>query len=471
MDARSPLSLNLWRSTADLVGIRTAHREYPLHDTGGRPRAAPGAAGTEGNDMSEQLRNLTSVELDRLNVLSTISQMLNASYDVDEVLQKVLDVVINTLGAQRGFVVLDRGDDEPDVAVARNLDKADIQADDFLYSRTLVRRVLETGDPIISRDVSADLDLSSNRSLTLIGTRSILCVPMSTRSNRIGVIYLDNQISSGVFVQSDLDLLRIIADLASAAIERARYFSHLMQSEKLSALGTLVAGITHELNSPLTVIMGFAGVLKTRLEKTSDDYDMVDRMHSEAVRCRNLVRQMLSLSRSGTEAPRKRTDLGQLVNACARLLRTDFRDANADLVVDVADGLPEVEINTDQWTQVCLNLLTNALHAVSDKPEDQRGRATVRLVGSREKLRLIIADNGSGIDRKILRRIFDPFFTTKPAGQGTGLGLSITHGIVTDHGGTISAANDPNGGAIFVIELPVAAPPAPPATPSVSAEP
>lgn len=421
--------------------------------------------------MSEQLRNLTSVELDRLNVLSTISQMLNASYDVDEVLQKVLDVVINTLGAQRGFVVLDRGDDEPDVAVARNLDKADIQADDFLYSRTLVRRVLETGDPILSRDVSADLDLSSNRSLTLIGTRSILCVPMSTRSNRIGVIYLDNQISSGVFVQSDLDLLRIIADLASAAIERARYFSHLMQSEKLSALGTLVAGITHELNSPLTVIMGFASVLKTRLEKTSDDYDMVDRMHSEAVRCRNLVRQMLSLSRSGTEAPRKRTDLGQLVNACARLLRTDFRDANADLVVDVADGLPEVEINTDQWTQVCLNLLTNALHAVSDKPEDQRGRATVRLVGSREKLRLIIADNGSGIDRKILRRIFDPFFTTKPAGQGTGLGLSITHGIVTDHGGTISAANDPNGGAIFVIELPVAAAPAPPATPSVSAEP
>ena len=93
------------------------------------------------------------------------------------------------------------------------------------------------------------------------------------------------------------------------------------------------------------------------------------------------------------------------------------------------------------------------------------------LVGSREKLRLIIADNGSGIDRKILRRIFDPFFTTKPAGQGTGLGLSITHGIVTDHGGTISAANDPNGGAIFVIELPVATAPAPPATPSVSVEP
>ena len=256
-------------------------------------------------------------------------------------------------------------------------------------------------------------------------------------------------------MQSDLDLLRIIADLASAAIERARYFSHLMQSEKLSALGTLVAGITHELNSPLTVIMGFASVLKTRLDPQSDEWDMVERMHGESVRCRNLVRQMLSFSRADEEAPRKRTDLGALVGACARLLRTDFRDAGADLVVDVAERLPEVELNTDQWTQVLLNLLTNALQAVSEQREERRGRVTVRLVGSSERLRIVIGDNGPGIARNHLRRIFDPFFTTKPAGQGTGLGLSITHGIVTDHGGTITAANDPNGGAIFVIELPV----------------
>lgn len=405
--------------------------------------------------MTEQLRNLTSVELDRFKVLSNISEMLNASYDVDEVLQKVMDVVINTLGAQRGFVMLARSDDEPEVAVARNIDQADIQADAFSYSQTLVRQVLLTGEPVLSRDVTADEELATNRSLTLLGTRSILCVPMATRAQRIGVIYLDSQTSGGVFVQSDLDLLKIIADLSAAAIERARYFSHLMQSEKLGALGTLVAGITHELNSPLTVIMGFASVLKTRLEASSDEHDMVERMHGEAVRCRNLVRQMLSFSRADTNAPRKPTDLGQLVTACARLLRTDFRDANADLVVDVADGLREVELNTDQWTQVMLNLLTNALHAVAEKGADKRGRVSVRLVGSSERLRLVISDNGPGIDRKNLRRIFDPFFTTKPSGQGTGLGLSITHGIVTDHGGAISATNDPNGGAIFVIELPV----------------
>ena len=405
--------------------------------------------------MSEQLRNLTSVEIDRLKLLSTISEMLNASYDVDEVLQKVMDVVIDTLGAQRGFVMLARGDDEPEVAVARNLEHADIHADAFSYSQTLVRQVLSSGEPVLSRDVTCDEDLSTNRSLTLIGTRSILCVPMATRAQRLGVIYLDSQLSSGLFVQSDLALLKIIADMAAAAIERAHYFSHLTQSEKLGALGTLVAGITHELNSPLTVIMGFTSVLKARLDSASDEWDMVDRMHSEAVRCRNLVRQMLSFSRADENAPRKPTDLGLLVSACARLLRTDFRDANADLVVEVAEGLPEVELNTDQWTQVMLNLLTNALHAVSEKSGEKRGRVCVRLVGSSERLRLVLSDNGPGIDRKNLRRIFDPFFTTKPSGQGTGLGLSITHGIVTDHGGTISATNDPSGGAIFVLELPV----------------
>jgi signal transduction histidine kinase len=408
--------------------------------------------------MTEQLRfNLTSGELDRLKVLATISQMLNTSYDVDEVLQHVMDVVINTLGAQRGFVMLNRGDEEPVVAVASNFDNAEIQADDFLYSRTLVRQVLKTGEAVLSQDVKADQELSANRSLSLIGTRSILCVPMETRAQRLGVIYIDSQISSGIFVRTDLDLLRIIADLAAAAIERARYFSHLMQSEKLSALGTLVAGVTHELNSPLTVIMGFASVLKARLEDGSENWDMADRIHSESVRCRNLVRSLVSFSRQNDDTPRKRTDLGQLVSACARLLRNDFREAKADLVVDIADGLPEVEINTDQWTQVMFNLIGNALQAIGERHGGERGKVAVRVLGSAERVRVIVSDNGPGIDRKVLGRIFDPFFTTKPAGQGTGLGLSITHGIVTEHGGTIRASNDPNGGAVFVIELAAAA--------------
>lgn len=406
--------------------------------------------------MSDQLRNLTDVELDRLHMLATISQMLNASYDVDEVLQRVLDVVINTLGAQRGFVMLDRGEEEPEVAVARGLDRADVLADDFQFSRTLVRQVLRTGQPILSRDVSADQDLATNMSLVLIGTRSILCVPMETRARRLGLIYLDNQVSIGVFVRSDLQLLRIIADLAAAAIERATYFTHMTQREKLSAMGTLVAGVTHELNSPLTVIMGFAAIMSRKFEQGSENWDMADRIHSESLRCRDLVRQMLSFARQEQEdAPRKPTDMGQLVTATARLLRNDFREANADLVIEVAEGLPPVTINTDHWTQVLLNLLGNALHAITEGHQGNRGKVTVRLNGNAARLRLVVADNGPGIERKVLRRIFDPFFTTKPAGEGTGLGLSITHGIVTEHGGTITAANDPSGGATFAIELPL----------------
>jgi signal transduction histidine kinase len=403
--------------------------------------------------MSERqpIIELTQDEISRLTALSRVSQMLNESYDLSEVLNRVMDVVIDTLGAQRGLVMLDRGGEEPEVAAARGLDTETLQGDTFRYSRSLVQRVLETGEAVLSHDATEDARFAASRSLHIMGTRSIMCVPMRTRDSSLGLIYLDNQITSGLFTEGDLELLRVIADLAAAAIERANYFSHLVQNEKMAALGTLVAGIAHELNNPLTSVMGLAQLLRERLTGDGEGVEMASKIHKESLRCRDLVRELLTLSRR-EKAPRKPTALGTLVEGVSSLVAADYRAQHVNLKLDVPPDLPPVEINADQFTQVLLNLLTNARHALRGR---DHSLVVVRAAALDGMLRLTVQDNGPGIPPQNMRQIFDPFFTTKPAGEGTGLGLSISHSIVAEHGGVLEVRNAAAGGAVFTIELPL----------------
>jgi signal transduction histidine kinase len=391
------------------------------------------------------LRELSPDELDSLRTLSTISEMLNGSHELDEVLNRVLEVVVDALKAQRGFLMLDVGQSEVQIAAARGTDGEETPS----YSHSVVHQVLADGEPVLSHDASADARFVASQSLHMIGTRSIMCVPLRTRSRNFGLIYLDNQDMSGLFTPLDLELLQVIAGMAAAAIERAQYMAQLIQNEKLAALGSLVAGIAHELNNPLTVIMGLTQLLSQHLHDQGQS-EMTDKIHKESVRCRNLVRQLLSLARQD-DVERQRSDLGEVVRSASALIEPEYRKHGIKLDVDIAADLPQAEVNPEQWTQVMLNLLGNARHAVRDVAQP---RVRVKLLRVADRLRLLVADNGNGIPRPMLKKVFDPFFTTKPVGEGTGLGLSITQSIIVKHGGSIRAANDPHGGAMFVIELP-----------------
>ena len=226
----------------------------------------------------------------------------------------------------------------------------------------------------------------------------------------------------------------------------------LIQSEKLSAVGQFVAGVAHELNNPLTAVVGFSELLQS----TSTDEKVrghLDRIAKSAHRCHKIVHSLLSFARQ--HAPeRKLVDLRVVVEEVLEIMSYDLRTSNVTIVREFAAELPQVMADPHQLQQVFVNILGNARQALESFQRESR-----IVVRTREEKGRVIAefqDNGPGIRQEHLARIFDPFFTTKPVGKGTGLGLSLCYGIIQEHGGKIFARSEPGHGAVFVIELPVA---------------
>lgn len=226
----------------------------------------------------------------------------------------------------------------------------------------------------------------------------------------------------------------------------------LLQSEKMASVGQLVSGVAHELNNPLTGIVGFAQLLLMRdLDERSRQ--QVETIQAEAERASKIVQNLLSFARR-RKARKEPTDLNALVRRVVELRSYEHHLRNIEVSLDLAPDLPQTLVDPDQIQQVLLNLIINAEQAVKDR---ERGRIEIRTRVRDGSIVLTVQDNGPGIAPDALRRIFDPFFTTKQAGEGTGLGLTISYGIVEDHGGRIHAESPPGKGALFTVELPIVA--------------
>jgi signal transduction histidine kinase/CheY-like chemotaxis protein len=249
--------------------------------------------------------------------------------------------------------------------------------------------------------------------------------------------------------------------------------AQLLQSEKLSAIGQLVAGVAHELNNPLTSVIGYAQLLEEELREARSPKDVrrpselaqdLRRIVDESERAARIVRNLLAFARRQTAA-RASHDIAELVTRVLSLRAYDLRLNSIELKTAYEPGLPPVVADAGQIQQALLNLILNAEQAM-------RGRATRRLtVAARfdepsSAVQLSVTDTGHGIDDASLTRIFDPFFTTRDVGDGTGLGLSICYGIVRDHGGQILVDSRVQVGSTFSILLP-----AKPDEPAPAAEP
>jgi two-component system NtrC family sensor kinase len=229
----------------------------------------------------------------------------------------------------------------------------------------------------------------------------------------------------------------------------------LLQSEKMASVGQLVSGVAHELNNPLTGVMGFAQLLLAReLDETSRA--QVRTIYGEAERAAKIVQNLLSFARRRKPA-KEMADVNALLAQVLELRSYDFGIRNISLDMELDPRMPQCWVDPDQVQQVFLNIVKNAEQAMIEARGG--GRLIVRTQSTGQGVRVTIADEGPGIAPEVARRIFDPFFTTKDAGQGTGLGLTISYGIVEEHGGRIYAENRPEGGAAFIVELPVGRPP------------
>jgi two-component system NtrC family sensor kinase len=217
----------------------------------------------------------------------------------------------------------------------------------------------------------------------------------------------------------------------------------------MAAVGQLISGVAHELNNPLTAILGYSQLLTASPEIGPQGIEYTDKLYKQAQRTHRIVQNLLSFSRQH-KPERAQVRLNQIVLDTLALRDYDLRMKNIRLHVDLAPELPVTFADPHQLQQVFLNMVNNAVDAILENSSE--GDLWVRSDVKGDRLVVEFRDSGPGVREP--SRVFDPFYTTKPVGKGTGLGLSICYGIVTEHGGTITVRNVQPRGASFTIEIP-----------------
>jgi PAS domain S-box-containing protein len=231
---------------------------------------------------------------------------------------------------------------------------------------------------------------------------------------------------------------------------------HLVNAEKLASLGTLAAGVAHEINNPLGVILGFCELLLRKAEPGTQHYEDLQTIERQGLLCKETVENLLSFARAEKQR-REFSDLNACIEDIVKILRHLLEKNDIRLVLELGDGLPPAKGDARQLQQVFLNLMTNAMAAM-----DTGGTLTIRSFLERSTRRAVAQfhDTGAGILPEHIDHIFEPFFTTKPEGQGTGLGLFVSYGIIASYGGTIECASTPatglgkQPGTTFTVKLP-----------------
>lgn len=227
----------------------------------------------------------------------------------------------------------------------------------------------------------------------------------------------------------------------------------LYYAYKLASLGRLVSGVAHELNNPLTGILGYAEILSFKVQDEDIRKDLA-KITKSADRCRVIIDSLLSFSRQQT-TQRNLEYINDIIDKTVELRAYWHRNQGIEVVKEFEGDMPLCYIDTQQIQQVILNILMNAEQAVAERAGGRRIVIRTEYDKAKQKISLSIADNGIGIPKENLSRIFDPFFTTKPVNQGTGLGLSISYGIVLEHDGMIYVESREGEGSVFTIQIPL----------------
>ncbi len=224
-----------------------------------------------------------------------------------------------------------------------------------------------------------------------------------------------------------------------------------MMADRLASIGELAAGTAHELNNPLTSVIGFSRLLMEK-DVSDDIREDLGIICSEAQRATEVIKQLLQFAHKRRPVE-ELNQINSVVEHVLRLRAYEQRAHNIEVRTDLAPGLPEIMVDYFQMQQVLLNIIINAEQSMVEANE--RGTLTIATRRRNSTVVISVTDDGLGISQEHLGQIFNPFFTTKKAGKGTGLGLSICHRIVTEHSGQIYARSRPGEGATFYVELPI----------------
>ena len=416
----------------------------------------------------------------KLGALNDMVEMAARIPRIEDLLSHVLERTMRAVSAGIGSIMLlDRDRRTLRIAVGRGLQEAGRGPVEVKVGEGIAGKVVEMGEAVVVEDIEKDPRFGQ-ASDPRYGGGSFICMPLRVAERIVGVVNLAKKEvapgTTGVFSQTDLQFLNALATYTAYAVDNARLFEEaqqaahrlqevvedqklrltlaqqqMIQAAKLSALGELVAGVAHELNNPLTVLVGASDILEQQAPDGLKEYAQMIREATDAAR--HIVRGLLTFGRQ-MPLERRHVMLDDLIEKVLALTSADLRIESVKVDRDMEPGLPPVWADGNQLQQVLVNLVTNAKQAMAEVPEGQRRLMVVTRALGTDRVRISLEDTGPGIPAEVLPKIFDPFVTTKGS-AGTGLGLSISYGIIREHGGHITADSRPGHGATFTIDLPV----------------
>jgi PAS domain S-box-containing protein len=400
-----------------------------------------------------------------LYVLNNIAVTFNQSFDLDEILQLVLLQVVELLSADTAAVYLFEEDNNTISKKAAYGHRSSwvLENDRFSLPGEFVDAIKAERAEIIDQEHLPRLPEVLKKILDLESMRSWMWVMLWRKEKLLGALAASSRverkftpsqesvmIAVGRQLATTIEKIQLYHETKKAYEDLRRTQEQLLQSEKMSAVGQLISGVAHELNNPLTAILGYTQLLETeKLEPRIQDF--VEKLHKQARRTQKIVQNLLSFARQ--HKPRRiHVDLRSVMEDTIALRDYDLKVNNIIVEREFQSVLPSVVADPHQLEQVYLNIINNAADAILEG--GRGGQLRIKIYQQNGHVVTEFHDSGPGISDP--KHVFDPFYTTKGVGKGTGLGLSICYGIVKEHGGEILARNHPRGGATLEVRMPVA---------------
>lgn len=410
-------------------------------------------------------KSLEKRDLKTLVALYESSRAIFSTIQMDRLFEIIMDMLQTVLGGDEGSLMLFNEEKKLVIAASRGLSEEIVRQTHVQVGERIAGRVAEKKQAVLLVDGLEKYpdfrDLPSNDRIK----SSIIC-PLIWQGELSGILNINRTRKRENFTVADLQSASIFAAQVSLAIQNAKLYeglrqayqkleaaqNQLVQSEKLASIGRLVAGVAHELNNPLTSVIGYSQLALESEDDLTEIRRRLSIIFEQAQRCNKIVKELLLFAQ-------RRTPEFQQVDLC-RLIDESLEGISIELnkqAVKVSKHYPSagVHLQADPQLiqQVFTNILANACQALEAAGHEKEIGITIS--SSKEKVLTSFSDNGPGISQEVLHKIFDPFFTTKGVGKGTGLGLSLSYGIIKEHGGTITVKSECGRGTAFTVELPL----------------
>ena len=457
-------------------------------------------SGEGGNDESRILRSMSQKEgsaifdpgiddsrspwlaraRSNLQIMYRTALAVSHTLDIDQLLSRIMDLIFEWVEADRGCIMLfDPETRKLRSKVYRHRRK---NADDRLrISQSIIDYVVTNNEGVITSNAKEDERWNAGQSILQSGIREAICVPMQGRYDVVGVIYIDTAVhplqmaqapntpGGNKFSEEHLKLMVAIGHQAALAVEDTQYYRAMVQAERLAAVGQTVATLSHHVKNVLQGIRGGSYLIELGLNQHKDQtaaeapdvkkmsaasdlirkgWDIVDKNQEKIS---TLVLDMLTFSKERDPEPAP-SNINQIVGDIVELMQQRAKDLDVRLVWRPQSNIPTLMFDPDGLHRAVLNVVTNAIDAC-DQSEDGRVDVSTEYDADHRILRIVVVDNGSGIDPDDLENIFS-LFVSKKGGRGTGLGLSVSQKILKEHGGRIHVESQVGQGSRFALELP-----------------